>query len=355
MSTTLVRALAQTPGIKVTVFTYTRSVRTATVSAWEGASIHREPQPPGSMLRLSRGAGRRCLAAFVAKVRPDVIHAHDTVGIMAAPLRLPRVMTIHGFIHGDTLVGGGRYRRLRALMWRRAEHDAWASFPFIISISPYVRERLGGIARGRIVDIENPIAPLFFDRTHQETAGTIFSAGVICRRKNTLGLVEAVARLRRDGIPARLRLAGGTTEPPYLALVESRIAALGLGDAVDILGPCGTDRIVEELERAALFALVSREENAPLGIQEAMAVGVPIVASNRCGMPYQIRDGETGLLVDPEDPDDIAARCGDLLRDAAFRQRASTRARDEARARFSPEVVAARTVRTYRRAVGISG
>ena len=354
VSATLVRALEARPDVEVTVLTFSRSVRNTTVQTWGRASIHREPLPRGSMLRIARGAGRKRLQAFVGQHRPDVVHAHDTFGIMAAPLTVPRVMTIHGFIHGDTLVGGGGHRRIRSMMWRRAEHQAWASFPYVISISPYVRERLGGIARGRIVDIENPIAPLFFDRRHEETPGVIFSAGVICRRKNTLGLVEAVARLKAKGVAARLRLAGGTTEPAYLALVESRIKTLGLEGAVDILGPCGVDRIVTELERASVFALVSREENAPLGIQEAMAVGVPVVASNRCGMPYQIRDGDTGLLVDPEDPDDIAARCAELLRDAAFRERASARARPEARARFSPEVVAARTVAIYRRAAGIS-
>lgn len=355
VSATLVQALAAVPGLDVSVFTFSRSVRTPTVERWQGASIHREPQPRGTMLRIARGAGRRRLAAAVDALRPDVVHAHDTFGIMAAPLSIPRVMTIHGFIHGDTLVGGGRYRRLRSLMWRSAEHRAWAAFPFVIAISPYVRERLAGIARGRIVDIENPIARIFFDRPRQETPDVIFSAGVICRRKNTLGLVEAVGRLHRDGIPARLRLAGGTTEPPYQTQVEARIRSLGLEGSVDMLGPCGIERIVGELERAAVFALVSREENAPLGVQEAMAVGVPVVASNRCGMPYQIRDGETGLLVDPEDPEDIASRCAELLGDAAFRRQASERARQEARARFSPEVVAERTVRLYRMAARLTG
>jgi glycosyltransferase involved in cell wall biosynthesis len=354
VSATLVRALAALPGLEISVFTFSRSTRVPTVEAWHGATIHREPQPPGSMLRFAVGRGRDRLAAFVDTVRPDVTHAHDTFGIMAERLTGPRLLTIHGFIHGDTLVGGGRRRLLRSLLWRRAEHRAWASFPYVISISPYVRERLGGIARGRIVDIENPIAPLFFDRRREETPNVIFSAGVICRRKNTLALIEATALLHRMGIPARLRLAGGTTEPAYLAQVQARIRTLGLESSIDLLGACGVDQIVGELERAALFALVSREENAPLGIQEAMAVGVPVVASNRCGMPYQIRDGDTGLLVDPEDPADIAERCAELLRDDAGRQRASTRARQEARARFSPEVVAARTATIYRRAASRS-
>lgn len=355
MSATLVRALARVPGLEVSVFTFTRAAGTRSQQAWEGATIHREPLPAGSMLSLSVGAGARRLAAFVDGLDPAVLHAHDTFGIMSRRIDRPRVLTIHGFIHGDTRVGGGKRRWLRSLAWRQAEHRAWASFPNIISISPYVRERLAGIARGRIVDIENPIDPLFFERQPHAGPAVIFTAGVICRRKNPLALVEALALMRKGGVEVRLRIAGGTTEPAYLAAMEARISALGLQGSVDLIGPCGVEAIASELERATVFALVSREENAPLGIEEAMAVGVPVVASNRCGMPYQIRDGETGLLVDPEDPRDIAARCGELLRDEAFRGRAAALARQQARDRFHPDAVSRLTARLYRRVAGVSG
>lgn len=355
VSATLVRALVRVPGLDVSVFTFSRAAAVASQQSWEGAAIHRAPWPSGSMLRVALGAGTRQLAAFVERLQPDVLHAHDTFGIMSRRIDRPRVLTIHGFIHGDTRVGGGKRRFLRSLAWRQAEHRAWASFPNIISISPYVRERLAGIAPGRIVDIENPIDPVFFARQRREGPPVIFTAGVICRRKNPGALVEALALLRKRGSEVRLRIAGGTTEPAYLAALDTRVRDLGLERSVDLIGPCGVDAIASELEGATIFALVSREENAPLGIEEAMAVGVPVVASNRCGMPYQVRDGETGLLVDPEDPEDIAARCGELLRDEAFRHRAGAQARQQARDRFHPDAVSRLTARLYRRIAGVSG
>jgi hypothetical protein len=100
--------------------------------------------------------------AYLETLRPDVIHAHDVYGLMVKGLATPRVFTIHGFIYADTLVSGSRLARPRGWLWYWIETRGWADQPHIVSISPYVRERLHGIARGVIHDIENPIAPEFF-------------------------------------------------------------------------------------------------------------------------------------------------------------------------------------------------
>ena len=78
-----------------------------------------------------------------------------------------------------------------------------------------------------------------------------------------------------------------------------------------------------------------------MGIEEAMAANVPVVASNRCGMPYLVRNGETGYLVDPADADDIAARLGLLLHDDELRAAHGARARQIACERFHPVAVGA--------------
>ena len=88
-----------------------------------------------------------------------------------------------------------------------------------------------------------------------------------------------------------------------------------------------------------------------MGIEEAMAAGVPVVTSDRCGMPYMVRDGETGFLVDPGDPVEIADRLGELLASEDLRRRFGQRARQVARERYHPDAVAARTAEVYRRAV----
>jgi glycosyltransferase involved in cell wall biosynthesis len=303
------------------------------------------------MLTDAIGAGRQVVQDYLRKLAPDVIHAHDTYGLMVKGMDTPRVFTIHGFIHADTALSDGRLAWLRGRLWHRIETAGWADQPHIVSISPYVRERLAGIATGIIHDIDNPIAPDFFDIERCERKGTIFCAALINARKNPLTLVEALARLRDHGVQAELRLAGAETEPAYAQQLRRRIDELSLHDQVKLLGSISGDQVRQELAAASIFALVSFEEGSPMGIEEAMAASVPIVTSNRCGMPYMIRDGETGFLIDPHDPDDIAWRLQQILQDDALRAAMGAKARQVALDRFHPDVVARRTREVYRRAL----
>jgi glycosyltransferase involved in cell wall biosynthesis len=335
------------------VTTQPRGSALPATSAWKRATIHRLPQRAGRILVDAIGPGRRQMREFLTKLAPDVVHAHDVYGLMVKGLDLPRIQTIHGFIYGDTLVAAQPLARIRSWAWKRVETAGWADQPHIIAISPYVRERLTGIARGTIHDIENPIARSFFDVRRVEREPTVFSAAVISQRKNTLALVDAFARLVREGRSVRLRLAGPVVEPPYGERVDRRIRELGLEGRIDRLGAIGSDEVRRELSRATVFALVSLEENAPLGIEEAMAAGVPVVTSNRCGMPYMVRHGETGYLVDPLDASDIARRLALVLDDGDRRRRMSEAARRAALERFHPASVAARTRRVYEEAMGV--
>jgi len=202
-------------------------------------------------------------------------------------------------------------------------------------------------------DIDNPIAESFFRVDRNEGKPVIFSAAVICPRKNTLMLLDAFAKLRADGSNAELRLAGPVTDYAYGEALLAKITQNKLEHAVTLLGSIPRDRIVQELAAASIFALVSLEENSPMGIEEAMAIGIPVVSSNRCGMPYMVQHGETGFLVNPHDPFDIARRFAMLLSDAALRQQMGHKAKSIAQERFHPVVVARRTREVYLEVLGL--
>jgi len=208
------------------------------------------------------------------------------------------------------------------------------------------------VATGNIHDIDNPVPAVFFDIERRERPGTIFCAAHVTRLKNTLGLVEAFALLVEQGVDAELRLAGVARDPQYDRRVREVIRDRRLGDRVKLLGQIDGESIRRELASAEVFTLVSLQENAPMAIGEAMAAGVPVVASNRCGMPYLVRDGETGYLVDPLDPADIADALRRLLSNAELRTRMGTKARQVAGERFHVEQVARRTHEVYLQAVG---
>jgi len=349
VSVNLTAALARQPGLDVHVVTVDRGCRESEESRWAGATIHRLPAAYGSLLKYSVGAGRRQVQRFLATLRPDVVHAHDTYGLMVKGLTRPRVFTVHGFIHEDTRYEGGRYRRLRSWLWRWFERAGWADQPHIISISPYVRERLRGVARGMIHDIENPISAECFEVRREEQPGIVFCAAAICQRKNTLGLVRAVQQLRGEGVEVRLRWAGTPTEPEYDREVRQFVHRHSPPDTVTFLGGLPASQIRVELARASVFALASFEEGAPMGIAEAMAAGLPVLTSNRCGMPYMVRDGETGCLVDPGDRTAMVEALRGMLTDSTARSRMGEQGCRAAAEWFHPDRVAQRTLRVYRK------
>jgi glycosyltransferase involved in cell wall biosynthesis len=163
-------------------------------------------------------------------------------------------------------------------------------------------------------------------------------------------LVRGFAELLKSGVKAKLRLSG-VGDNDYINSVSNYIHKEGLEDSIELLGRVSYEAVQEEISRAAVFALVSLEENSPMAIEEVMAAGVPVVTSNRCGMPYLVRDGESGFLVDPNNPGDIARRLRQLLRNDELRRSMGAKSREIAQDRFHPAKVAARTREVYLRAI----
>jgi len=347
VSVNLVKGLVQLQDMEIHVVTLDTTIAANSISHWNNVTIHRLAVSSGSILLQACGTWKHTLQNYLINLRPDLVHSHDTYGIMTQGLRLPRVFTIHGFIYGDTLLSQKKLAWLRSRIWRAIETRAWAEQPHIISISPYVRERLNGIAKGVIYDIDNPVGEEFFHIQRAEKKGTIFSAAVISPRKNTLTLVKAFALIADEFPHATLRLAGKIINDDYARLIKEYILKRQLSDRVHFLGKIGTSQILDELAAASIFALVSLEENSPMGIEEAMAAGVPVVTSNKCGMPYMLQHGESGYLVNPMRQDEIAARFQTLLTDNNLRRSMGNISHNTASYKFHPTIVAKKTWQTY--------
>ncbi|MBN1506428.1 MAG: glycosyltransferase family 4 protein [Sedimentisphaerales bacterium] len=350
VSVHLVRGLSTLDGLELHVVTEDAECAAPKESMWGTVHVHRLPQSKKATLVNAIGAGRKQMADYLKRLAPDVIHAHDVYGLMVKGLSMPRVFTIHGQIYRDTRVSGGRLPRVRSWLWKQVELRGWADQPHVISISPYVREQLGGIVSGTIHNIDNPIGESCFRLERCEEQGRVFCAAALCARKNTLGLVQAFSRLIRMGVEAELRLSGGG-DREYLDRVRPLIEEHGLERRVTLLGRATYATIQDEMARAAVFALLSLEENSPMAIEEAMAAGVPVVTSNRCGMPYMVREAESGFLVNPEDPDETAERLRQLLADDELRRAMGAKGREIALDRFHPARVAARTREVYLQAI----
>jgi starch synthase len=107
--------------------------------------------------------------------------------------------------------------------------------------------------------------------------------------------------------------------------------------------------------RAAVCVVPSRWDNSPNTVYEAMGCGTAVVASRVGGIPELVTDGETGLLVPPDDPAALAEAVVTLLADPDRRARMGYRARAQALARFESATIAAQTLALYREALGHGG
>jgi len=347
----LVEALTRVQEIDLHVVTLERDVRTIDVSRNGGVTIHRLPGNRWpQMLDILCGPGHRAVKRYLESLSPDIVHFHETHGLTIGSMSVPVVFTVHGFDHANVVAEKESWRRLRSCLWRLVEAHGLAKHRHIISITPYVRRQIEPLTAARITDIDNPVDRSWFDLPGNPKKGRILFAGWISPRKNPLTLVRAVGRLADDELPIELRLAGSAKEKDrrYHDALCGEIRNLGIEDRVSLLGQVTPARLREELAQAAVFVLPSLQENAPMAISESLAVGVPVISSDRCGMPYMIEDGKTGYLVDPLDVDGLADRLRSLLSNPKLRESMGVAAGETARQRFHPDAVARKTVALYR-------
>jgi glycosyltransferase involved in cell wall biosynthesis len=132
--------------------------------------------------------------------------------------------------------------------------------------------------------------------------------------------------------------------------VSERVRVLGLEDRVELLGSLPAERLQAEYQRAAVFVLPSAQETSPLVIAEAMAAGVPVVATRAGGVAHLVEEGQTGFLVDVGDTNALAQRLAKLLGDERGRRAFALAARRRAE-RFRPAAVAERVRAVYEEAV----
>jgi len=175
---------------------------------------------------------------------------------------------------------------------------------------------------------------------------TIGFAARLENGKGPLILLEAFARVRQQLPLASLRLAGAG---PQEEAVRARAFALGVGDACEFTGPyTSAEDKSAFMQSLDVFVLPSLAEGTPNSIIEAMAHGLPTVASAVGGIPDLIT-AETGRLVPPGDAAALADAILSLASDHEERARAGRAARARYEALFSPESVLPTLVGTYRR------
>ena len=283
---------------------------------------------PALVLRLARWLGAN---------RVDLVHTHNRMALMyGAPAgRLARIAVVHTK-HGRN---PGTAMQLVAARLAARCVDAFVAVSHETALFARGRRE---VADSRLSVIPNGIElgrfhrdPSARDRVRAELgiapeAWVVGTVGRLSPEKNQALLVRAVAPLLDDR--HRLLVAG---DGPLRGSLAGLVSSLGTSDFVHLLG--ARRDVPEILNALDAFVLSSDSEGLPLVIPEAMATGLPVVATRVGGVPDVLEDGRTGFLVPSGDEVGLRDRLVRLRDDRALGLAIGAAARAAAQARFSSE------------------
>ena len=320
-------------------------------------------------LRVSADAFAELHAA-----RPfDVVHSESTSALGLLRRGVHRNVPVAVKFHGNYLglaaatIGRGvresgigpRVREAKHLVWLTAGHVIPPDFVRFRACEAMVpsRQQLDGTVRSFLLDrarvhvVPNGISVEDFAAPGRDEArkslglGTgpiLLCVGRLARDKGFATAIEALARLESD---ARLLVLGSG---PERALLEQTARRTGVSDRVDFLGSKPRAEVVHHLAASDVFVFpTERDEAAPLVPLEAMAAGLPVVASDIGGGAELIESGKNGLLVPPASVDSLARAIDSLLADDALRRRMGEAARERIVERYTIEAMTRQTAAVY--------
>jgi glycosyltransferase involved in cell wall biosynthesis len=307
-----------------------------------------EADPPLLRVRYRRFGRPLSYAAFLAGARaalralrrqgfdPDVVHANSHLSALAAiTLRKPFVYSEHwsAFLPDNPADLSPAMGRVARLALERAR--------LVLPVSEAMRRALRRLApRARFRVVPNVIDDELFRPGAGGDGSRLLTAGLLGENgaKGVDYLLRALALL--DG--PLLEVAG---DGPRRAEYEALARRLRLDGRVTFHGFRPKPELAELMRRADLFVLASRFENNPCVVLEAMASGLPVVATRVGGLP-ELVDERSGLLAEPRDPESIAARIRQALDGSFDRAEIAQRARE----RFGRATISALLASAYEEA-----
>ena len=293
----------------------------------------------------------RGIRKLLREGRFDLVHAHIYASAVAAAIAtrgtgLPLVVTEHTEASWQNRWA----RRCSRWTYRRARR--------IIAVSTPIERRLierDGVPPELVTLIPNAVIPA--SGNPPDLADTLPDGwserplvGVVARlqpEKGVATFLKAAARVSKVSPEARFLVVG---DGPLREELLDLVGRAGLRERVRFLGYRTDARALTGL--LDVLVVPSLTEGSPLIVLEAMAAGVPVVASAVGGIPDQVRHGEEGVLVPPDDPDALAGALGALLEDPVRAHRLGEAGRRRTENEFSHEALVRRIEAVYRVALG---
>lgn len=290
------------------------------------------------------------LAQVVKTQHVRLVHTHTPrtalLGTLVSRLaQVPMVHHVHSPAESDTESALRNARN--TLVERFSLRGARRLIAVSSSLQRHLQQR--GYDDDRIREVPNGV-PMSERRRRDYAPGTELVVGMLALyrpRKGIEVLLEALAQLRREGVPVRLHAVGPFETPEYEQSVKQFSHRLELQEAVDWAG--FRSDIGAEFERMHVFALPSLfGEGMPMVVLEAMAAGLPVVSTRVEGIPQVVRDGQEGLLAEPGDAAGLAAALAKFASGEVDASAMGDLGRQRQRQQFSDVSMAAGIASVYR-------
>ena len=293
----------------------------------------------------------------IREVKADVLHAHNEgagfyAGLAGLLAGRPVITTRHGASFGlDTLW----VRRAAGLLSRRTVCVGKDVVRLARQVDhlPASRVRLiyNGVDTSQFAPDAKARARVRAELGFADTDRVLISVGRLALEKDYATLLQSLATAQGVAGQASLILVG---DGPQREALSQEAERLGLAGRVRMLG----DRqdVRDLLAAADVFVLSSISEGVSKALLEAMAVGLPVVATSVGGTPEVVEEGVTGLLVPPSRPDVLGqALDGRFCDDSSLAERLGRAGRERAQERFSVQATVAAYVELYREVAGPKG
>lgn len=238
----------------------------------------------------------------------------------------------------------------RTWFWRWRYRQIYTRADRVTAISKFLVQRVERFGARNVVLVPNGVDVAHFGRPAGEAARHklrarmqltngpfVITVSRLVEKNGMDDLITAIGLLRQRQVSVNLLVVGSG---PLEAALRAQAVRLGLEKTVHFIGFVEHAQLSILLQFSQVFARPSRSEGFGLAFVEAMAAGVPVVATAVGGIPDFIRDGENGLLCRPNDPSHVADAIGRLLRDDALRKRLVANARSLVQERYDWSVIA---------------
>ena len=350
-------AKTQSATHEVHVFDIPRIGGNRVVENIEGVVVHRFCNQGGRQF----AAGRQVtvMAREIQVLHPEVCHIHGTslfswlIYRELKRVKLPIVVTVHGLVRIEKL--NALKKSISAKKLLQYLYQGWVEkrflshLPAAIFDTEYVKSRVNQypIRRKPVMHvIPQGIDETFFSLQCSKDSRMILSVGAISERKGHLLTLKAFELAADNGMDARLVIAGTIADKQYLERLRNAIAQSKYKTQISLFTDL-TDKALKQLyEKAHLFVLHSEEESQGIVFAEAMAAGLPIVATQVGGIPWVVGDGRNGLLSKYGDIEAFADSIHKLMSDISLWQSMSGISLDAAGAYHWP-IISDRIIELY--------